>query len=68
MSSLAGVDEDDERVTAPGWLNELFPRPWRVHSEGSCAAILAKDGTCFIRGINNEKAVLIVLAVNALAA
>jgi hypothetical protein len=29
--------------------------------------IVAKDGTMFANGMNNEKAALIVLAVNALA-
>lgn len=60
---------DDNGPKPPTWLQELYPTPWRavVHAGLNRSSIIAANGTHFISGMNNEKAALIVIAVNALA-
>lgn len=49
---------------------EFWPRPWRseVHEGTRRSAIYDADGSLIIKGINNEKAALIVAFANAHAA
>jgi hypothetical protein len=54
-------------TSLPHWVDELYPTPWRINMRGNRARILASNGNEFYNGMNKEKAVLIVLAVNALA-
>lgn len=53
-------------ASSPDWLQELYPTPWRISMRGARARILASNGHEFYNGMNKEKAVLIVIAVNAL--